>query len=236
MPIPVFLGLGHKRDETILDNLVSQCFDTPSKVITFIQENIVRRAYIAKQNFDSICQSASDKVSVHKDKLSTLYGSFSALSKNLISTYKHDTELKLDNIIRSSQNLYELSQNRINGIYDSINFNSNSYIYNHSKYILSMKDNIIISATNLVISEKEKLNNKNINIINSSKYSLQYSRSDIEDKYKSILSMSIMPTLERGFSLTQDQNGKYITSFSETKNIDQITITYHDGKIKTKVI
>ena len=40
-PIPVLSGIGHNKDQTIIDQVVSQSFDTPSKVINFFITKIV---------------------------------------------------------------------------------------------------------------------------------------------------------------------------------------------------
>jgi exodeoxyribonuclease VII large subunit len=43
MSIPVFTGIGHERDSTILDEVANTKFDTPSKVISGIEQVIVKR-------------------------------------------------------------------------------------------------------------------------------------------------------------------------------------------------
>ena len=37
MPIPVFTGIGHERDTTVLDEVAHARYDTPSKVIAGIE-------------------------------------------------------------------------------------------------------------------------------------------------------------------------------------------------------
>lgn len=44
LPVPVFTGIGHERDHTVLDDVAHTRFDTPSKVILGIEQIIVRRA------------------------------------------------------------------------------------------------------------------------------------------------------------------------------------------------
>ena len=58
--------------------------------------------------------------------------------------------------------------------------------------------------------------------------------SNINLKYKGILSMSIKPTLKRGFVLTQSK-GKYITSAKQAKQHTKLNLIYHDGKITTEI-
>jgi exodeoxyribonuclease VII large subunit len=57
-PIPVLTGIGHERDNTILDEVAHTRFDTPSKVIAFIREQIVQGAQQANQHWQRIQQAA----------------------------------------------------------------------------------------------------------------------------------------------------------------------------------
>lgn len=48
-PVPVFTGIGHERDSTVLDEVAHRSFDTPSKVIGAIENQIAGRARDAKE-------------------------------------------------------------------------------------------------------------------------------------------------------------------------------------------
>ena len=52
--MPVFVGIGHERDKTILDDLAARSFDTPSKVINYIANTIMNNATKAQTSFESI--------------------------------------------------------------------------------------------------------------------------------------------------------------------------------------
>ena len=54
LEIPVFTGIGHERDNTILDEVAHTRFDTPSKVIAGIEQTIVSRVREAAQAFEAI--------------------------------------------------------------------------------------------------------------------------------------------------------------------------------------
>ena len=57
--IPVLTGIGHERDDTVLDEVANIRFDTPSKVIGGIEQVIRRRAAEARSNFDGIVRMAT---------------------------------------------------------------------------------------------------------------------------------------------------------------------------------
>jgi exodeoxyribonuclease VII large subunit len=56
--LPVFTGIGHERDNSVLDEVAHLRFDTPSKVIAGIEQLIVKRAGEAQIHFQQIAQLA----------------------------------------------------------------------------------------------------------------------------------------------------------------------------------
>ena len=58
LEIPVFTGIGHERDSTVLDKVAHSKFDTPSKVIAGIERIIRMRAQESKENFEQIARMA----------------------------------------------------------------------------------------------------------------------------------------------------------------------------------
>ena len=58
LAIPVFTGIGHERDSTVLDEVAHSKFDTPSKVIAGIERVIRSRAQESKENFQQIARMA----------------------------------------------------------------------------------------------------------------------------------------------------------------------------------
>lgn len=57
-PAPVFTGIGHERDSTILDEVANRAFDTPSKVIHGIEQLIQQRTSDAKACFERVAHHA----------------------------------------------------------------------------------------------------------------------------------------------------------------------------------
>ena len=58
LPVPVFTGIGHERDSTVLDEVAHTKFDTPSKVIAGIEQVIVRRTHEAADAYESVMLAA----------------------------------------------------------------------------------------------------------------------------------------------------------------------------------
>jgi exodeoxyribonuclease VII large subunit len=57
--IPVFTGIGHERDSSVLDEVAYTSFDTPSKVILGIEQSIRQRVEEVKANFGLVAYAAT---------------------------------------------------------------------------------------------------------------------------------------------------------------------------------
>ena len=68
----------------------------------------------------------------------------------------------------------------------------------------------------------------------NAKNTLINAKNSIESHYRGILSMSIEPTLQRGFAVTKS-DGKYVTSIADAKQCQTLMVTYHDGELITEV-
>ncbi len=53
-PVPVITGIGHARDDTILDEVAARRCDTPSKAIALIVNSVLEGAREAEANFETV--------------------------------------------------------------------------------------------------------------------------------------------------------------------------------------
>ncbi|MDE4988279.1 exodeoxyribonuclease VII large subunit, partial [Francisella tularensis subsp. holarctica] len=64
---------------------------------------------------------------------------------------------------------------------------------------------------------------------------IKYYNQAREYLYKQILSISIEPTLRRGFSITKTKDGKYITSQKQAQKNLNLEIIYAEGQVQVEV-
>ena len=70
-PVPIFTGIGHERDNTILDEIAHTRFDTPSKVALHISTTIKDNALAAIQAWDRINALVGRIISRERTMLAT---------------------------------------------------------------------------------------------------------------------------------------------------------------------
>ena len=100
----------------------------------------------------------------------------------------------------------------------------------NSKYI-----NLVSNSKNLAKDYSRNIDEYYKQSIDVSKNFIKHHKQMSENLYKQILSLSIEPTLERGFSVTKSLNDKYVTSQKSALGYSNLEIIYSDGKIQVEV-
>lgn len=65
---PVLTGIGHERDQSLLDEYANKVFGTPSKVIAYIKETIGKKAAFGYENWVYVAQSAAARLGTAEAK------------------------------------------------------------------------------------------------------------------------------------------------------------------------
>ena len=66
--VPVWVGIGHERDKTILDEVAHRSFDTPSKVIAGIRNTIIQNVQQAKTLYQQIAELAKTTLYLYRSE------------------------------------------------------------------------------------------------------------------------------------------------------------------------
>lgn len=87
-PVPVWSGIGHARDHTLLDEVAHSAFDTPSKVAAAIEQKLITTWQRARRYFDDLQKQANRHLYQHTSQQK------SALKTLALSLAKHTQQQK----------------------------------------------------------------------------------------------------------------------------------------------
>lgn len=234
MPIAVFIGIGHKRDHTILDELANKSFDTPSKVIQFIKENILTKAQNAQKHFDFTISQARHLVQHHHKDVTSKHAAAQHLIKTRLNHHKTIYVHYFQLIISFSKEALSYQRQLHERHYHELMQLTHRYTHIAQSNIEYIATHVHTLTKTLLQKHTFQISHWHSSTLTQAKAVLEYANHTIQVQYKSILSTSIEPTLKRGFSLTSCDE-RYITSAQSAKSCDKLTIYYHDGQIAAKV-
>jgi exodeoxyribonuclease VII large subunit len=103
-PVPIFTGIGHERDNTILDEIAHTRFDTPSKVVLHITTVIKDNAFAAVEAWDRINALVGRIISREKTMLATQADRIEAGAKSVMRRFQPH---RLDSVPLAKQHRYQ---------------------------------------------------------------------------------------------------------------------------------
>jgi exodeoxyribonuclease VII large subunit len=109
--IPVLTGIGHERDTTLPDEVALSRYDTPSKVIAGIEQQIMRRVGEARAAFGAILNEVAQTVRAARLSVERREAGIQAGSRDHLARAKQGATASLNAVsISSVQHVHDASR------------------------------------------------------------------------------------------------------------------------------
>jgi exodeoxyribonuclease VII large subunit len=211
--LPVLSGIGHERDNTILDEVAHSRFDTPSKVIGFIKNQIIQQAKTTQTHWSLIENSSRLEVQRLHQKINKLNHDITQNSLSWVYRWQKRVEPINFDIRRLSESRVSTINHNIEALHQQINAEVVQKVKLVNREIGQLKETINQEAQRAIAVQKQQ-------IIQSIAF---------------ILSSGPKSQLNRGFNIAKDTSGKPITSAKEALKHQEIELEFTDGSIVTEV-
>lgn len=211
--LPVMTGIGHERDQTILDEVSAVKFDTPSKVVNAIVNAIFSSAQQAKQNWFLIEKSSQIYVQKQKQLMTELNQIIIHSSKTLIQQQQQ----ALLPLIMQVEQLCKLAINK------------------QKSEVKQLDSTINLQTVSILNQQKEQLNYSKHIINTTPKIMIERTKNQLKQAISFILSSGVNSQLNRGFTMILDQKGNPLTTTKQAKQANNFKIKFKDGTINAKI-
>lgn len=227
-PLPIITGIGHERDETVLDIVAHSRAKTPTAVAEFLIDRMTNTADVLAELQEYMISSVSERMQDETDKLKTLENDFNFFGKswykdqsNTLSSLKIALKKEIQSYLKENDNTFKAFESSLNREVGQIlkgeGNKLNSYVNSLKKVsakkldeslLLQLNDSLKKIVTRALDSKKEKI--------------------DIYTKYIELVSPQNI--LKKGYTLTLSK-GKVIKSVKNLSENDVLTTRFADGEI-----
>ncbi|MGM0497711.1 MAG: exodeoxyribonuclease VII large subunit [Bacteroidota bacterium] len=212
-PIPVVTGIGHEKDESVVDLIAHTKLKTPTAVADFL----VSKTYEFEQNLfqqrDQFIEFVNNYLHKRRQYLDQTSYKIVPLAKNTIDKARGDITLRHQRLQHAYKNLLR---------------NRYHKLMSHSHRISNL-------SFSLVKQEKHEIFVKQQNLENFVRKYVKDKKKQIDNLTKAINYLDPENVLKRGFSITQ-KDGEVIKDKQALKKGDVITTYFYKGNIDSKVI
>lgn len=212
--LPVLTGIGHERDNTILDEVAHTRFDTPSKVIGYIRHEIFQQAQTAQAHWKQIEHSSRLSVKYLEQDLNQFNQSITHNSQIVLSRWKQFIEpLKFE--------VQRLSEGRIQS---------------ENRKIQELKFAIDGQLKNRIALKKQSLEQIKSQADADAKRVLIQKQDQITQWIALILSSGPKTQLNRGFNIAKDPlTNKPVTTAEQALQTKNVQLQFVDGSVSAQI-
>ena len=114
--VPIWVGIGHEKDRTILDEVANRSFDTPSKVIGGIRNLIVERTQDVLDSLHKIKLLSQHQITAYQSQNDQYIKVIKTLSKGQINEANKSLDLMKGTVQYLAQQLIKLASNQVESL------------------------------------------------------------------------------------------------------------------------
>lgn len=256
-PVPVFTGIGHERDSTVLDEVAHRSFDTPSKVIAAIENQIASRAREAKEANQYILMQASRSAELARISSERLDSEVSGAARGTLATARRESESAMNQTQLGAQNhVHEsrrASQITMRDVQDGARQHVRQASVEAPAAMASVKE-LAVASVRAVRADVQALlpavlqqtgtlihwSNQNLagtrqTLFERAHQLVNTARAGSDGLVREVTGQGAKKTLARGFAVVKAKDGKTVTSTKAAKAAKRIEVTFSDGVVHATV-
>jgi exodeoxyribonuclease VII large subunit len=209
-PIAVATGIGHERDDTILDEVANRRFDTPSKVITFIREQIVQGALQAQTSWRAISQVSRLRLSQYKEIIESNQQQIRAQAQQQIWGQRQVIQQQQARMTQAAQRACLSQAAQLNQHQAQVHYIATDKLRQTRNNLTRLHEGIVPNAQNIISVACRQLTTY----------------------HDLVASQHPNRLLSLGYMMARDEQGKVITTREQALQQSRLTLQFKDGTMQ----
>jgi exodeoxyribonuclease VII large subunit len=233
-PLPVITGIGHDKDDTVIDLVAHTRMKTPTAVAEFLISGALRFSQELKELEKHFTEMVTDRLEDNKTRLNDAADQLNQLVNQMIVAQQNRLAIACIQLANKSEGFLKDRNSKLKPLLVGVKNLSNHYIVRQN-HLLDQSGKLL-----KFVFREQMLNNKNL--INQFQFMIKIRSLDQIQKEKKNLSsiqeklrlVDPQNILKRGYSLTM-MNGKIVKSVIQIKEGDKLETRLSDGIVESKV-
>jgi exodeoxyribonuclease VII large subunit len=257
MEMPVFTGIGHERDNTILDEVAHTRFDTPSKVIAGIEQTIVARVREAAQAFDAIHARAAHSAAQWRGAIRQADAQVREGALRQIDRARTTTRDLHDGVHHAARRAVAEARGGVDDRIGAIRQQARAQLetarrqtplwmaevasearqsLRSARQLAAGVVTTVLDRTRMDIErERDKVHEAMRAVAHESNAAVADARQRSESLMREIVGQGPEKTLRRGFAVVRDAEGRALMSAKALRDARQASVEFQDGSVPTEV-
>lgn len=230
---PVFTGIGHEKDKSILDEYANRSFGTPSKVIGFIRDAITKKAMMGFENWTSISHSSMSKLDLGESKIKNSLSEIHIGVDRKLVDVDFESQKMFDAIINTSKVAIQSAESKVEHDFASVTLAARRSIDGVDDHLDTQFQTVVASAIKILNTGEVESNKCFEDVRFYANKNISDAETSARDLMSGILAHGVGPTLQRGFAMVKNESGTVSTKES-AENSKNLEIVFRDGSIRVR--
>ena len=233
-PLPVITGIGHEKDDTIVDLVAHTRLKTPTAVAEFLINGIERFYDHLLELENSIVQLSRETIDEQKDRLENIAENISYSVSGFIRQKQQQLSKSGNRLQRSTDNYAHKRQNELSTV--KYQFNSSLLVwFVENKNHINRKQRLLKRLVGETVLKKQSSLQHTQNMFSSETRKKIYKEQErLKLSENAVRLLDPDNVLKRGFTLTL-KDGKIVKSVKDLNVGDELSTHFADGDLKSKI-
>ena len=234
-PVPVLTGIGHERDNSILDEVAHQRFDTPSKVIAGIQALIVKRARESRSAFDEVAGLAMRQLRTRRSEIDDLEADIKRRVLEKVGGARTEVQERMATVQRCAQRtLHDAAQHTLQALSD-VRAGAVGLLATARARSSALVSQVRADAASGAAAQRNSTQKLVDEVDRLARNTLRWGRDAAEATFREVVAQGPDKTLGRGFAVVHSAAGQVVTSAAAADEAKDLRVQFQDGTINASV-
>jgi exodeoxyribonuclease VII large subunit len=235
LPVPVFTGIGHERDSTVIDEVAHTKFDTPSKVVAGIEQVIVRRIREAADAYAFINRCA--QIAAHRARASVqaLESEVRAGAVRQVASAKRMSTELFTGVKEVSVGTVRQARTSAQDALAAVSRGSGQTVATAGLRAKTQIEFLLERSGSHVLRERSAADSAFALVRHSARRTLDDAKALSEGLMREIAGQGPQKTLGRGFAMVLDAGGNTVTRVEHVLPGQAVSVAFSDGAIAATI-
>lgn len=256
LSIPVLTGIGHERDSTLPDEVAHTRFDTPSKVIAGIEQQILRRSREASRAWEVILAAGAQASRTTRLAIERREAQIRADAKTHLARARQDSTATLNAVTVSAVRQVHDAAKQSLALFNEVRAAATQEISTARQWVPALMTSIRVDALasvggaraatsvehNTIFDRsaaatraaEQAVNTCTHRVAERADGAIQQARNNAQALMREVTGQGPEKALARGFAIVRTDDGKPVTSSVHARVSPTLSIQFRDGSMDVR--
>jgi len=233
-PLPVITGIGHDKDDTVVDMVAHTRMKTPTAVAEFLISGALRFSQELAEMEKQFTQLVTDQLDENKERLNDAADQLKLKVTQLISDHQNRLQISKIHVENLSQAFMKKQESQLKQLSVVAKNETSRYVVRQTHLLDFSGNKLSFVFKGQLLKSKNQMNQFEHLVKIQAQELIRAEKKNLTAMAEKLRLVDPMNVLKRGYSLTMI-DGKIIKSVEKLKNGDRLVTHLSDGTVESTV-